>query len=129
MSDKYAALKQAAEKATSGEWCAFTDASSKTYSVHTAIDNRCGDIIKWPGFDGQKNARANAKFIAAANPATILELLAERDADKARVLTINEADVIHVLSGLRHAPGRMIAIDTLAEYCDASGISLKIEGE
>lgn len=85
MSDKYAALRAAAEKATPGEWCAFTDEKSKTYSVHTAADKRCGDIINWPGFDGRKNAQANAEFIAAANPATILELLAECDADKRRI--------------------------------------------
>lgn len=85
MSDRYAALRQAAEKAGGGEWRAFIDVKSKTYSVHTLGDNRCGDVVNWPGFDGQKSAAAKARFIAAANPEAILALLAEREADKARI--------------------------------------------
>ncbi|QLW25236.1 ead/Ea22-like family protein [Enterobacter sp. RHBSTW-00422] len=71
------ALREAAEKAGADEWCAFIDTKSKTYSVHTPGDNRCGDVVKWAGFDGQKRAAAKAKFIAAANPATVLALLDE----------------------------------------------------
>ncbi|HBX8068147.1 TPA: ead/Ea22-like family protein [Klebsiella pneumoniae] len=68
-------LKAAAEKATPGPWVAFTDTASLTFSVHTPDDNRCEDIIKWSGFDGQRKAKANAEFIALANPANILELV------------------------------------------------------
>ncbi|WP_064499066.1 ead/Ea22-like family protein [Enterobacter hormaechei] len=74
------ALREAAEKAGADEWCAFIDTKSKTYSVHTPGDNRCGDVVKWAGFDGQKRAAAKAKFIAAANPATVLALLDELEA-------------------------------------------------
>ncbi|HBV3228452.1 TPA: ead/Ea22-like family protein [Citrobacter freundii] len=78
------ALREAAEKAGADEWCAFIDTKSKTYSVHTPGDNRCGDVVKWAGFDGQQRAAAKAKFIAAANPATVLALLDELEAkDKA----------------------------------------------
>jgi hypothetical protein len=71
------ALREAAQKAGSDEWCAFIDTKSKTYAVHTPADNRCGDVVKWAGFDGQQRAAAKAKFIAAANPATVLALLDE----------------------------------------------------
>ncbi|WP_108429370.1 ead/Ea22-like family protein [Klebsiella aerogenes] len=68
-------LKAAARKATPGQWMAFTHADSQTFSVHTPDDKRCGDIIKWAGFDGQRKAKANAEFIALANPANVLALV------------------------------------------------------
>ncbi|HDC4618160.1 TPA: ead/Ea22-like family protein [Enterobacter asburiae] len=78
------ALRKAAEQAGADEWCAFIDTKSKTYSVHTPGDNRCGDVVKWAGFDGQQRAAAKAKFIAAANPATVLALLDELEAKNQR---------------------------------------------
>lgn len=71
------ALREAAEKAGAEVWCAFIDTKSKTYAVHTPDDDRCGDVVKWPGLDGQQRAAAKARFIAAANPATVLALLDE----------------------------------------------------
>lgn len=68
-------MKAAAKKATPGQWVAFTHTGSRTFSVHTPDDNRCGDVIKWAGFDGQRKAKANAEFIAMANPANILALV------------------------------------------------------
>ncbi|HHT0122413.1 TPA: hypothetical protein ACTW89_005470 [Raoultella ornithinolytica] len=59
-------LKAAAKRATPGQWVAFTDTPSRTFSVHTPDDKRCGDVIKWAGFDGQRKAKANAEFIALA---------------------------------------------------------------
>nr|WP_249820679.1 ead/Ea22-like family protein [Escherichia coli] len=45
---------------------------------------RCEDVIKWSGFDGQKNAENNARYIAAFNPEVVQALLDEREAkDKA----------------------------------------------
>ncbi|WP_369115089.1 ead/Ea22-like family protein [Edwardsiella tarda] len=75
------ALRKAAKKATQGEWVAFiSHGKYGTYAVHTPKDDRCGDIINWPGFDGRENAAANARYIAAANPATMLALLDENEA-------------------------------------------------
>ncbi|EMM5891752.1 ead/Ea22-like family protein [Klebsiella michiganensis] len=68
-------LKAAAKKATKGRWVAFTDTATKTFAVHTPNDKRCENIIKWAGFDCQKNAKANAEFIALANPANALALV------------------------------------------------------
>ena len=70
-----AAMKAAAMKATPGQWVAFTHTDSRTFSVHTPDDKRCGDVIKWAGFDGQRKAKANAEFIALANPTNVLALV------------------------------------------------------
>ncbi len=67
-------MKAAAEKATPGEWCAFNDTFG-TYSVHTPNDKRCGDIIKWTGFDEQDNADANSQHVAQSSPTNVLALV------------------------------------------------------
>ncbi|AYY00654.1 hypothetical protein [Klebsiella aerogenes] len=68
-------LDKTAKKATRGQWIAFTDTASGTFSVHTPDDSSCENIIKWAGFDCQKNAEANAEYIAAANPENIRRLV------------------------------------------------------
>lgn len=75
----YQALRDAAEKATQGEWVAFISTGTGTYAVHTPGDKRCEDVIKWTGFDGQKNAENNARYIAALNPEVVQALLDERE--------------------------------------------------
>ncbi|HBN1698858.1 TPA: ead/Ea22-like family protein [Escherichia coli] len=73
----YQVLREAAEKATPDEWVAFISTDTGTYAVHTPGDERCEDVIKWTGFDGQKNAENNARYVAAFNPKVALELLGE----------------------------------------------------
>ncbi|EBG1930587.1 ead/Ea22-like family protein [Salmonella enterica] len=73
------ALREVAEKATKGPWTLFSDIDTKTFSIHTPRDKRCGNVIKWGGFDCQPNAEANAEFIAAFNPKVALALLDELD--------------------------------------------------
>lgn len=51
-SEQLATLRKIAQQATQGEWRAFISPGTGTYAVHTPGDERCGDIIKWPGFDG-----------------------------------------------------------------------------
>lgn len=75
----YQALREIAKQATQGEWCAFISPGTDTYAVHTPGDKRCEDVIKWPGFDGQKNAENNARYIAAFNPEVVQALLDERE--------------------------------------------------
>ncbi|EFH2214689.1 TPA: ead/Ea22-like family protein, partial [Escherichia coli] len=80
----YQVLREIAKKATQGEWVAFISSGTGTYAVHTPGDKRCEDVIKWTGFDGQKNAENNARYIAAFNPEVVQALLDEREAkDKA----------------------------------------------
>ena len=81
----YQALREIAKLATQGEWVAFISPGTDTYAVHTPGDERCGDIIKWPGFDDQKNAENNAEFIAAFNPEVVQTLLDEREAQSKRI--------------------------------------------
>ncbi|ENZ4546004.1 ead/Ea22-like family protein, partial [Escherichia coli] len=75
----YQALREIAKQATQGEWCAFISPGTGTYAVHTPGDKRCEDVIKWTGFDGQKNAENNARYIAAFNPEVVQALLDERE--------------------------------------------------
>ncbi|MDU4648263.1 MAG: ead/Ea22-like family protein [Escherichia coli] len=81
----YRALREIAKLATQGEWVAFISPGTDTYAVHTPGDERCGDIVKWPGFDDQKNAENNAEFIAAFNPEVAQALLDEREAQSKRI--------------------------------------------
>jgi len=85
MADNYQPLRKAARKATSGPWSAFISKGGVTCAVDigaTPTGNR-PNIIDWPGFDScdQSKAmrKANARYITAANPATIQALLAKRD--------------------------------------------------
>ncbi|HFI2812947.1 TPA: ead/Ea22-like family protein [Escherichia coli] len=75
----YQALREIAKQATQGEWVAFISTGTGTYAVHTPGDKRCEDVIKWTGFDGQKNAENNARYIAAFNPEVVQALLDERE--------------------------------------------------
>ncbi|WP_172955947.1 MULTISPECIES: ead/Ea22-like family protein [Escherichia] len=81
----YQVLREIAKQATQGEWVAFISTGTGTYAVHTPGDKRCEDVIKWPGFDGQKNAENNARYIAAFNPAVVQALLDEREAQSKRI--------------------------------------------
>ncbi|HBA3411063.1 TPA: ead/Ea22-like family protein [Escherichia coli] len=77
----YQALREIAKQATQGEWVAFISPGKHgTYAVHTPGDNHHGDIVDWPGFDEQKNAENNARYIAAFNPEVVQALLDEREA-------------------------------------------------
>ncbi|KHJ04362.1 hypothetical protein PU11_01935 [Escherichia coli] len=74
------ALRELAKQATQGEWVAFISPGKYgTYAVHTLGDNHHGDIVDWPGFDEQKNAENNARYIAAFNPEVVQALLDERE--------------------------------------------------
>ena len=74
----YQALRELAKQATQGEWVAFISPGKYgTYAVHTPGDNHHGDIVDWPGFDEQKNAENNARYIAAFNPEVVQALLDE----------------------------------------------------
>lgn len=151
MSDKYAALKQAAEKATWGAWTAYQPhKGARGHEVKVGINAVAQHCLK-----------NDAGYIALANPKLVLELLAERDADKARIAELVHNHRVHaaaliserailkqrvaeleartltvklpslspqmfnddVMFGYRKAQREAV------EFCAAHGISLKIEGE
>lgn len=148
-------LKAAAEKATKGQWVAFTDTATKTFAVHTPNDKRCENIIKWSGFDCQKNAKANAEFIAMANPANVLALVEalelkeeqranwfqmaqklgeDLDAVEKRIAelesrTVNLPDLRQIVSGDRYvwSDGVFNYSQDVKEILTAAGIKLEAE--
>ncbi|MCQ5801283.1 ead/Ea22-like family protein [Escherichia coli] len=73
----YQALRMAAENATPGEWC-----SDDYYGVIADAGLNANYYIA--SCSGPDN-RANKRFIAAANPATVLALLDEREAQSKRI--------------------------------------------
>ncbi|EPQ5213680.1 ead/Ea22-like family protein [Klebsiella aerogenes] len=109
-------LKAAAGKATKGQWVAFTDTASRTFSVHTPDDNRCGDVIKWAGFDGQRKAKANAEFIALANPANILALVEALEKAQQRNAELESRTVTVKLSADRAAESEVSGYDGTEFY-------------
>ncbi|EFA4859533.1 ead/Ea22-like family protein [Escherichia coli] len=72
----YQALRMAAENATLGEWC------SDDYGLIADAGLNANYYIA--SCSGPDN-RANKRFIAAANPATVLALLDEREAQSKRI--------------------------------------------
>ncbi|HAG8185147.1 TPA: ead/Ea22-like family protein [Escherichia coli] len=112
MTIDYQVLREAAEKATPDEWVAFISTDTGTYAVHTPGDERCEDVIKWTGFDGQKNAENNARHVAAFNPKVALDLLGEikclEDTNidatcRISELETNIAALVAENAGLKHA--------------------------
>ncbi|EED0144851.1 ead/Ea22-like family protein [Escherichia coli] len=79
----YQALRMAAENATPGEWCA-----DDYYGVIADAGLNANYYIA--SCSGPDN-RANKRFIAAADPATVLALLDEREAQSKRIAELTDA--------------------------------------
>ncbi|ENA5010570.1 ead/Ea22-like family protein [Escherichia coli] len=88
----YQALREIAKQATQSEWVAFISPGTGTYAVHTPGDKRCEDVIKLTGFDGQKNAENNARYIAAFNPEVVQALLDERESQNKRIAELEKSE-------------------------------------
>lgn len=74
----YQELREAAEQATQDEWVAYIlPGHNGIYPARTSEGRHCGYFINWPGIDGQRNAGANARYIAAIPPKVALALLGE----------------------------------------------------
>ncbi|EJZ2702600.1 ead/Ea22-like family protein [Escherichia coli] len=116
----YQTLREIAKLATQGEWVAFI--SPGTDTVHTPGDERCGDIIKWPGFDDQKNAENNAEFIAAFNPEVVQALLDEREAQSKRIAEL-EANLVAL------AAENALARKAVQAFCDVVGDNTEVIAE
>ncbi|EFH0948429.1 TPA: ead/Ea22-like family protein [Escherichia coli] len=77
----YQELREAAEQATQDEWVAYIlPGHNGIYPARTSEGRHCGYFIDWPGIDGQRNAGANARYIAAITPKVALALLDEINA-------------------------------------------------
>ncbi len=72
----YQELREAAEQVTQDEWVAYIlPGHNGIYPARTSEGRHCGYFIDWPGIDGQRNAGANARYIAAIPPKVALALL------------------------------------------------------
>lgn len=117
-------LKELARRATGGIWKAFINEKTNTFAIHTPDDARCGNIVDWMGFDGvncsKKQKAHNARFIAASNPAVVIQLIeafeaAERERDELR----SEAEKYAQLAGknaarAQKAEGELVRRDAAA---------------
>ena len=74
-------LRQLAEAATPGPWSAFVVGNTVSVDIGDKPTGASKCIVHWMGFDScdlpKKAWKANARLIAAANPAAILALLDE----------------------------------------------------
>lgn len=115
----YQALREIAKQATPDEWVAFISTDTGTYAVHTPGDERCEDVIKWTGFDGQKNAENNARYVAAFNPKVALALLDERERNQQYIKSRDQEneDIALTVGKLLIENGRLVA-DTLRHLAD-----------
>lgn len=116
----YQALREIAKQATQGEWVAFISSGTGTYAVHTPGDKRCEDVIKWTGFDGQKNAENNARYIAAFNPEVVQALLDEREAQSKRIAELEAREI-------KPAKGEVLVVVSGFTGCGKSAIAGEIE--
>ncbi|HFE0658342.1 TPA: ead/Ea22-like family protein [Escherichia coli] len=119
----YQALREIAKQATQGEWVAFISPGKHgTYAVHTPGDNHHGDIVDWPGFDEQKNAENNARYIAAFNPEVVQALLNEREAQSKRIAELEA-------SRAALAAENALARKAVQAFCEVVGDNTEIISE
>ncbi|EJG7275520.1 ead/Ea22-like family protein [Escherichia coli] len=100
----YQALRAKAEKATCGEWS--LEYGEERFDAGDALIHR--EVVGYlpicriegahpeSGFDEdfQMEQQANAEFITAANPATVLELLDELEAAKKRIAELKAREIL-----------------------------------
>ncbi|MEJ1472583.1 ead/Ea22-like family protein [Escherichia coli] len=84
----YQALRLAAENATPGEWCAD--------DYHGVIADAGLNANYYIASCSGPDNRANKRFIAAANPATVLALLDELEAAEKRIAELESNEVREV---------------------------------
>ncbi|WP_124046881.1 ead/Ea22-like family protein [Escherichia coli] len=100
----YQALREKAEKATCGVWSLEYGESrfdGDDALIHREVAGyipicRIEGAHPESGFDEdfQMEQQANAEFIAAANPATVLELLDELEAAKKRIAELESREIL-----------------------------------
>nr|WP_250668331.1 ead/Ea22-like family protein [Escherichia coli] len=101
----------AAENATPGEWC------SDDYGLIADAGLNANYYIA--SCSGPDN-RANKRFIAAANPATVLALLDEREAAKKRIAELEAREI-------KPAKGEVLVVVSGFTGCGKSAIAGEIE--
>ncbi|HAX2040876.1 TPA: ead/Ea22-like family protein [Escherichia coli] len=126
----YQVLREKAEKATCGVWS--LEYGEGRFDGDDALIHReaagyipiCRIEGAHPesGFDEdfQMEQQANAEFIAAASPATVLALLDEREADKKRIAELEAREI-------KPAKGEVLVVVSGFTGCGKSAIAGEIE--
>lgn len=123
----YQALREAAEKATCGVWS--LEYGEERFDAGDALIHR--EVVGYlpicriegahpeSGFDEdfQMEQQANAEFIAAANPATVLALLGELETAKKRIAELEAEPVSQAYNLPELIEGMEVSIDV--STCDA----------
>ncbi|WP_097451023.1 DUF551 domain-containing protein [Escherichia coli] len=123
----YQALRAKAEKATCGEWS--LEYGEERFDAGDALIHR--EVVGYlpicriegahpeSGFDEdfQMEQQANAEFIAAANPATVLALLGELETAKKRIAELEAEPVSQTYNLPELIEGMEVSIDV--STCDA----------
>lgn len=88
------ALREAAEKATPGPWYVHDKpCEDGNYGIDTSDKEFLAEAVVWWGFSRQSIWREeDAKHIAAANPAAVLELLDELEAKDKRIAELERKE-------------------------------------
>ncbi|HBM7718938.1 TPA: ead/Ea22-like family protein [Escherichia coli] len=130
MTIDYQELREAAEQATQDEWVAYIlPGHNGIYPARTSEGRHCGYFIDWPGIDGQRNAGANARYIAAIPPKVALALL-----DKIKHLEDTNIDATCRIAEFETNLAALAAENALARkavqaFCDVVGDNTEIISE
>ncbi|EIA1115537.1 ead/Ea22-like family protein [Escherichia coli] len=135
----YQELREAAEQATQDEWVAYIlPGHNGIYPARTSEGRHCGYFIDWPGIDGQRNAGANARYIAAIPPKVALALLDEvkrlEDTNIDATCRISELETILATlvaenAGLRHVMTTSIEHENVEIEQTAGRPRFKLKGK
>ncbi|QWR81220.1 ead/Ea22-like family protein [Cronobacter sakazakii] len=134
-----AKLKAAAEKATPGKWwidshgsamVSFTGNGMKT--IFVTDGKAMGKAVRHQDTGNLSHWRNDndATFIATANPATVLELIAALEAAEKRIAEL-EARTVKLPPCVDdlHGVGMVMSADAVTEALSAAGINLETGGE
>lgn len=107
-------LREAAEKATPGPWEYYPGNTSIEYNVDSMVEDQGSIVYVDSGDFTQKQTDLNGAFIAAANPATVLALLDERERNQQYIKRRDQEneDIALTVGKLLIENGRLVA-DTL----------------
>ncbi|EFN2059164.1 TPA: ead/Ea22-like family protein [Escherichia coli] len=126
----YQALREAAEKATCGEW-SLEYGDGRFDGDDALIHREVAGYIPICRIEGahpesrfyedfQMEQQANAEFIAAANPATVLTLLGELEAAEKRIAELEAREI-------KPAKGEVLVVVSGFTGCGKSAIAGEIE--
>lgn len=127
--DKLSELKAAAMAATPGPWFVHEKpCEDGNYGIDTSDNEWAAEAVVWWGFARESIWREeDARFIAAANPAAVLALLAELEAKDKRIAELSRL-LAHNIERAEKAEKRLATPVRLPdiEFVKISGIDFPV---